>query len=477
MGQLTQINPALINDITWVDTTDNWIVNNTVPGLGIICIERSATRSKIKIGDGVRVYRELPDYDTTDNPITTYTTTLLAGSTVVTLPFEYDTTNINIMVFVDDIKQLASSITFTDNTHITLPVLTFDVSVEVVKLPKSIGKYTEKRDFNYIVDGNFDFWYEGTSLSINGYGSTMWFLWSDPTLTKTMSRQSFALGDVFPDGVPCPKYYTRLVTTAGSVSSSACCIYHHIEDITRLAGRTVTIRFYARADDIKNMGVEIIRNCGTGGTPTGWASTYGKLIQITPQWTLYTITLTIPGLSGATLGTDGNSSAILMFYVEAGSDYDQRSGGVGHQSGTFDIAKVSLVVGDHHFKPLERSLQEEETLVNRYYQRICDGTGVADRVAHGTISSANRASLTAKLKTPMRLMVPTVTINTLSSLGVASGVTGSVCSAFILAGGATNCKIGIITFAMDFVTAATVTDAATLYVITTGVTMSLDARI
>lgn len=220
---------------------------------------------------------------------------------------------------------------------------------------------------NLIIDGNFDFWLEGTSQTSSGYGSdTMWNN-SQTTSTKTHSRQSFAVGET--EGFDAPaKYYSRTVVTTGNTSGSSCTKRQSIEDVRTIAGRTVTLSFWAKADTNRNIAIEFYQYFGTGGSPSAAVAGIGaQKFAITSTWAKYTATIEIPSISGKTIGSDENSRHNFHIWLDAGSDLNSRTASLGCQSGTFDLAQIKLEYGSTYTKFRAPDLTEELKRINRYY--------------------------------------------------------------------------------------------------------------
>jgi len=235
--------------------------------------------------------------------------------------------------------------------------------------PNGNVKASGMQGYNYIINGNFDIWQRGTSQTTMGYGSSDRWYSTHVGSTKTVSRQTFTLGQTDVPGNP--KYYMRHNVTSVAGTANHCAVDQRIESVKTLAGQTVTLSFWAKADAPKNIAVELIQYFGSGGTPSTIITGIGsQLVALTTSWAKYTTTVDIPSIVGKTLGTNGNDYLGVAFWFDTGSDYADRTSNLGHQSGTFDIANVSLVEGDIDVKPIPRSYGEELGLCQRYFQRL-----------------------------------------------------------------------------------------------------------
>ncbi|ABE64060.1 hypothetical protein Nham_3328 [Nitrobacter hamburgensis X14] len=221
---------------------------------------------------------------------------------------------------------------------------------------------------NKIINGNFDVWQRGTTQTSLGYGSDDRWLNDVFESTQSHSQQNFTLGQTDVPGNP--KYFSRTVVTSGVTSTCAVVKKQRIEDVRTLSGRVATLTFYAKADASKSIAFSIEQGFGTGGAPSSNVNPAGTKVNLTTSWQKFTQTVSIPSISGKTLGTDENSWLQVSFWFNAGSSFDSRTGALGLQSGTFDIARVSLVEGDataeaDPFSP--RHIQQEVALCQRYF--------------------------------------------------------------------------------------------------------------
>lgn len=239
-------------------------------------------------------------------------------------------------------------------------------NIQVTKIAEMNGGFTLR---NKIIDGKFDFWYEGTSQTTSGYGSdTMWRNRNNGT-TKTHSRQSLTVGVDLP-AIDCPpaKYFSRTVVTSVAGASNYCDKYQPIESVRTLAGKNAVFSFYAKADSSKNIGIYLYQNFGTGGSPSTSITVGLQLVALTTAWKKYSVVIAVPSISGKTIGTNGDDTLNLTFTFDAGSSTGASI--VGQQSGTFDIACVQLEEGSVATPFEELPLDITEHQINRYYQYI-----------------------------------------------------------------------------------------------------------
>lgn len=222
---------------------------------------------------------------------------------------------------------------------------------------------------NKIINGDFNIWQRATSQTGNGYGSDDRWRNDNIGSTKTHTQQPFALGQTDVPGNP--KYYSRTVVTSVAGVDNYCLKLQFIEGVNALAGKTVTVTFYAKADAVKNIAMEMYQDFGTGGAPSPVVAFIGtQLFALTATWQKFSVTVAIPSVAGKTLGTNGDDKLALRFWFDAGSNFNANTASLGQQSGTFDIAHVSLVEGDARsetdsFSP--RHAQQELALCQRYY--------------------------------------------------------------------------------------------------------------
>jgi hypothetical protein len=245
-------------------------------------------------------------------------------------------------------------------------------AIQSVALTDKLGRR------NYLINGNFDKWDYATSQTASGFGSDNRWNNLNNGSTKTASQQT--CGDterVLFNAM----YFSRTKVTTSSGSSNYVSKIQPIENVNLLAGKTVTLSFWAKADDNRNIAVEFLQNFGTGGSPSTSVTGIGsQLVALTTSWKRYVVTVTIPSIVGKTLGSDGVQTTWtgLNLWFDAGSNYAARAANLGQQSGTFDIAQVKIEDGSvatNGWHPYDGEFGGEVDACARYYEKT-DSFGV-----------------------------------------------------------------------------------------------------
>lgn len=235
---------------------------------------------------------------------------------------------------------------------------------------------------NYIINGNFDIWqykYAGLTYpqTSSGFGSDD--RWSNNNVGSTKTHSQVACTDT-ERALFNASFFSRTVVASVAGASNYVVKAHTIENITKFAGKIVTLSFWARADSVKNIAIEFGQNFGTGGTPSsGITGISSQLIALTNTWQKKTITVTIPSIVGKTLGTEGvhTTANWITFWFDAGSSFNIRSANLGQQSGTFDIAQVQLEEGSVATPFENRPIGLELSLCQRYFEVARGGQSIA----------------------------------------------------------------------------------------------------
>lgn len=246
-----------------------------------------------------------------------------------------------------------NGVDFDGSANITLPTVNTSGDQEVLGIKNFTDGVKVKGENvspfsgfkNYIINGNFDVWQYAPSQTSNGYGSDD--RWNNAHNGSTKTHSMVACTDIERALFNASKF-SRTVVSSVTGSSNFVHKSQTIEDVTRLAGKTVTLSFWAKADAAKPIGLRFQQFFGTGGTPSAGVDGIGaQLVDLTTTWQKFSITVDIPSIIGKTLGTDGvhTSGTFFSFGFDMGDSVSYYYGGLGQQSGTFDIAQVQLEEG------------------------------------------------------------------------------------------------------------------------------------
>ncbi len=280
---------------------------------------------------------------------------------------------------------------------------------------------------NYLINGNFDMWQYGTSQTTSGYGSDDRWNNANNVSTKTHSRVACTDTERVLFNAT---YFSRTVSNYVAGTNSFVVKLQMIENITLLAGKTVTVSFWAKADSNKKMNVSLTDFYGTGGTPTAAGTQFYSLgnIDLTTTWTKYKLTTTVPSIVGKTLGTDGvhTSAWKLQVGITYSADRNEVSlyGMPVGQSGTFDIAQVKLEDGSvatDGWHPYDGEFGGEIQACQRYYETGADSWGGTCSRFVGNVSSGIPYDSTTKFKVTKRT-TPTVVLSNIYAEGFQSTV-------------------------------------------------------
>ncbi len=225
---------------------------------------------------------------------------------------------------------------------------------------------------NKVINGDFNINQRNVSTITNPSGYAMadrWLFSNYVSGTNVCSMQSFTPGTAPVAGYEA-QYFARFANSGQSSASQDSILIQKIEDVRTFANQTVTVSFWAKCDvTSKKIAVEMVQNFGSGGSPSSAVNTYFGQVTLTTSWARYTVTGTVPSISGKTIGTTANTSSLQLFlWNSAGSDYNARTGSIGIQNNTFDMWGVQVEAGSTAtaFQTATGTLQGELAACQRY---------------------------------------------------------------------------------------------------------------
>jgi len=274
----------------------------------------------------------------------------------------------------------------------------------ITKVSKGMMSFHGRK--NAIINGNFDIWQRGTTISVTGSGEYYIDRWKNGSNTNlTASRQSFTPGQT--DVPNEPSYYARL--TRDSVEDEFA-VQQAIEDVRTFAGKIVTLSFYARASKTLTGDIQFNQVFGSGGS--GTVAVSSQTLNLTTSWQKFTYTFTLPSISGKTIGTDSNLLLAIAADITTGtiSDY-------------FDLAQVQLEEGNVATDFERRTIGEELVLCQRYFEILGKETGSSTPTIGQAISSTQALG---DLQYSYKRIIPTIAATTASNFGLTNATNGGI---------------------------------------------------
>jgi hypothetical protein len=278
---------------------------------------------------------------------------------------------------------------------------------------------------NAIINGNFCINQRGftSTTSTSSFGFDRWGMYSDGG-TVTYSAQSFTVGNAIAGYEP--TNFVRVVTTGQSAAGNYAQIVQSVEDVRTFAGQQVTISFWAKASSgTPKIAIELGQNFGSGGSPSSSVNTYVSQTTLSTSWQRFTVTTTVPSISGKTLGTTANTSFLsISLWVSAGTNFNSRTNSLGIQSNTFDIWGVQVEYGSTAtpFQTATGTIQGELAACQRYYVRY-GGNSIYEFIGNGSAQSTTVANMLIPIPSQMRVIPNAIDFST---VGVADFVGGIV---------------------------------------------------
>jgi hypothetical protein len=220
---------------------------------------------------------------------------------------------------------------------------------------------------NAIINGDFRINQRAfTSTTGSVYGFDRWISLNNDG-TTTYSARTFTPGNEITGYEP--TNFARLVTSGQTTVSAYSILQQRIEDVRTFAGQTITISFWAKAGSgTPTVAIEMEQVFGSGGSPSAAAQATATKVTLSTSWVRYTATVTIPSISGKTIGTSANTSYLqLNLWVSSGSVYTPRTT-MGIQSNTFDFWGVQVERGAVATPFEQRPIGMEMILAQRYFE-------------------------------------------------------------------------------------------------------------
>jgi hypothetical protein len=275
---------------------------------------------------------------------------------------------------------------------------------------------------NKIINGAFDIWQRGTSFtqspSVETFSADRWFYNSNGSGgTITLSQQTFTAGAAPVAGYE-GQFFFRYTCTSARTSQTFNVFGTRLEDVRTFAGQTVTISYWGKAStNVTLADPYFAQFFGSGGSST--VNTTFSSVNLTTSWQRFTSTITLPSISGKTIGT--NNSLQIIFQGLPNTT------GVSIDFWGFQLEAGSVATA---FQTATGTLQGEIALAQRYYYRWVTGGTSTAWIQNVFNYSTTIALGTIKLPVTMRVNPTSIDVTaTAADYRLLTGSTVSTCSA------------------------------------------------
>ena len=251
---------------------------------------------------------------------------------------------------------------------------------------------------NAIINGAFNVWQRGTSFTPTPGGGIIYTAdrfnsYNNGTGALTISQQALTPGSI--TGYESPYYLQAALASAGTTTGWNW--VQPIENVQTFAGQTVTLSFWAKSTNSATTTITFSQKFGSGGSTQ--VDTNSSAITLTSTWTRYTATVTLPSISGKTIGT--GSSLTLTWNM-------------GATVSTYGFWGVQLEAGSvaTAFQTATGTLQGELAACQRYYYRQT-GDNLYANFGIGTCNALTTALVNIMPPVTMRVKPTSVDFSTL----------------------------------------------------------------
>ena len=249
---------------------------------------------------------------------------------------------------------------------------------------------------NFVINGGMDIWQRNTSVagSSTNFTADRWQAYR-AVAGSTFTRQT--TNDT--TNLPSIQYCLRVARDSGNSAVNPIFTFQSFETVNSipLAGKTVTVSFYARAGanySAASNGLVVNIETGTGTDQnyaagfTGGAATINQTATLTTTWQRFSYTATIPAAT--------KQIASVFYYTPVGT-----AGAADY----FEVTGVQLEVGSvaTQFSRTGGTIQGELAACQRYFERMQSG-GVDATFGMGVAYSASAPLMHIQYQTPKRVV-------------------------------------------------------------------------
>lgn len=260
---------------------------------------------------------------------------------------------------------------------------------------------------NKIINGNFDVWQLGVIFNVSSHLQKLadrWNIdWNGTLGTLSANRIDLRANSGLAALGHFPKYGIYLNQAVAGSGNTFVDLSTQIESVLTLAGKTVTISFYALSESgTKNILVKTEQYFGGGGSPTAPRFNTSSAISIGTTWQRYSVTFNLSSVTQAdTLGTNGDDTLNVILSLPVNQTFGLYFTGIQIEEGSV-ASPFELTSYADTYEACQRYLQTS------YTDGVPPGTVTSEGALCQMVAAGVSVATTIQLKTPMRTL-PAVT--------------------------------------------------------------------
>lgn len=253
---------------------------------------------------------------------------------------------------------------------------------------------------NKIINPDFFWWQDGTSVSVSGttYTASQWQA-VQTTGTTTVTRQTFTPGQTDVTGEPV--YYLRVSRTVAEAASNEV-LKTPLQGVDLFSGEDATFSVWLKAGSAKTFRLLINQNFGSGGSSQ---SQVGQMdVSVTTSWQRFSFSTAMDSISGKTIGT---SSYVSLVIAEPPT----------LSTFTLDVANAKFengLVATSFVKPIPTV---EYLKLLAFYVRYDRNSISNKRIFLGQCTTTTTATFPVQFPVPMRI-APSITFSSATGFAV-----------------------------------------------------------
>jgi hypothetical protein len=247
--------------------------------------------------------------------------------------------------------------------------------------------------------------------------------------TTTGSVQAFTAGTAPVTGYEA-KQYVQLASTSQSAAGDYVLLKQKIESVRTFANQTATLSFWAKASSgTPQVGGYVNQVFGSGGSAA--VTTAGTLQTISTSWARYSITISVPSISGKTIGTSDYLEFGLM--TSCGTTIAALGyPAVGIQNATIGLWGFQIEAGSTAtaFQTATGTIQGELAACQRYYFRNDGNSSGFMPLAMGFNTSTTSGRCQMRFPTTMRIAPTAIETSAAANFIVQDGASNTAVTSF-----------------------------------------------